>query len=102
VKKRLNPMIAAMLISTTAVVVLLCLLGGTRADVSKIVLAAPLQITPTIAIVSPSSAPNDLDTLIVITGTDFVSLPTVYLGDTVLDDLNGSGHLHDDRQQPGR
>jgi hypothetical protein len=46
-----------------------------------------MQITPIVTLVDPSSAPNDLDTLIAITGTDFVSVPAVYLGDTSLSDV---------------
>jgi photosystem II stability/assembly factor-like uncharacterized protein len=77
----------AVLISTAALLVLLCLMGRGGSDVSRPALAAPLQITPTVALVDPPSAPNDLDTPIVITGTDFVSVPAVYLGDTSLSDV---------------
>jgi len=45
------------------------------------------QTPPTIIDISPSSAPNDLDTQIVITGTGFVAVPTVTLGTTSLDDV---------------
>jgi photosystem II stability/assembly factor-like uncharacterized protein len=38
-------------------------------------------------LVDPASAPNDLDTPIVITGTNFVSVSAVYLGDTSLSDV---------------
>ena len=86
-KKRVFPTVAAILISTTALVVLLCVLGRTSPGVSSPALAAPLQITPTVTLVDPASAPNDLDTLIAITGTDFVSVPAVYLGDTSLSDV---------------
>ncbi|MBN1814103.1 MAG: IPT/TIG domain-containing protein [Anaerolineae bacterium] len=48
--------------------------------------ARPAQ-TPTITGVSPGSAPNDLDTNIIITGTDFAAVPTITLGTTVLDDV---------------
>jgi photosystem II stability/assembly factor-like uncharacterized protein len=88
VKKQTFATAAAVLISSTALLVLLCLLGRTDPGVPSPALAAPLQITPTVLLVNPTSAPNDLDTTIVITGTDFVSTPTVYLGDTLLDDLS--------------
>jgi len=42
---------------------------------------------PTVTNVSPSSAPNDLDTTLVITGTGFAAVPTVTLGTTSLDDV---------------
>ena len=48
--------------------------------------AAGPSLAPTITQVSPSSAPNDLDTTVVITGTGFTAVPTVSLGTTVLDD----------------
>jgi len=68
--------------------VLFCLLGKVGFGGSSPALAAPPQITPTVSLVDPSSAPNDLDTLIVITGGDFVSTPAVYLGDTSLGDVS--------------
>ncbi len=40
-------------------------------------LAAPLSLTVTA--VDPAVAPNDLDTLIMITGTGFTAVPTVTL-----------------------
>jgi photosystem II stability/assembly factor-like uncharacterized protein len=83
-KRRAFGTVAAFLISTTALLVLLCVLGKASPAVSSRALAAPLQITPTVALVDPASAPNDLDTLITITGTDFVSVPTIYLGNTLL------------------
>jgi photosystem II stability/assembly factor-like uncharacterized protein len=86
-KKRAFAAVAVILISTTALLVLLCLMGRTSPSVSGPALAAPMQITPTVTVVDPSSAPNDLDTLISITGTDFVSVPAVYLGDTSLSDV---------------
>lgn len=87
-KKRMFATVAAILISTTMLLVLFCLLGRVSFGVSSAAMASPLQVTPMVALVDPASAPNDLDTPIVITGTDFVSTPTVYLGDTSLDDVN--------------
>lgn len=87
-KRRLLATTAAVLISTTALLVLLCVLRGAGPGVSDPALAAPLDPDPTVTEVDPSSAPNDLDAPIVITGTDFVSTPTVVLGDTSLDDMS--------------
>jgi photosystem II stability/assembly factor-like uncharacterized protein len=86
-KRRTLATVAAVLISTTVLFVLLCLMGTAGPTVSRPALAAPLQITPTVTLIDPSSAPNDLDVSIVITGTDFVSMPVVYLGDTLLSDV---------------
>jgi photosystem II stability/assembly factor-like uncharacterized protein len=86
-KKQTFATVEVVLISSTALLVLLCLLEKISPGVSSPALAAPLQITPTVLLVNPTSAPNDLDTPIVITGTHFVSTPTVYLGDTSLDDV---------------
>jgi photosystem II stability/assembly factor-like uncharacterized protein len=86
-KRRMFATTAAVLISMTTLVVLLCILGRTGPGVSNPALAAPMQITPTVALIDPSSAPNDLDTLLTVTGTDFVSVPAVYLGNTSLSDV---------------
>ena len=48
------------------------------------VLAAGPSLAPTVSQVSPSSAPNDLDTTVVITGTGFTAVPTVTLGRDIL------------------
>ena len=90
-KKRLFATLAAVLTSTTASLVLLYLLGTTGHSVPWSARAAPLNLTVTG--VDPSSAPNDLDTSIVITGTGFsaglsgtlvITQPTVHLGETAL------------------
>lgn len=71
-------------------------MGRTSPGVSSPALAAPLQIAPTVTLVDQLSAPNDLDTPIVITGTGFsaglsgtlvITQPTVYLGETALVDV---------------
>jgi len=94
-KRKWFATVAAALTATTALLVLLCIMGRANTDVSGPALAAPLEITPTVTLVDPSSAPNDLDTPIVITGTDFAAVlsgtlvitqPTAYLGDTALED----------------
>jgi photosystem II stability/assembly factor-like uncharacterized protein len=51
------------------------------------VLAAAPEAPPTITGVAPSTAPNDLDTMVVISGTGFAAVPTITLGATVLDDV---------------
>jgi hypothetical protein len=76
---------AAVLTSVAALLVLVHLLGSARYKGPEVALAAPLALAVTE--VDPSYAPNDLDAVVTITGTDFVSTPTVYLGDTSLDDV---------------
>jgi photosystem II stability/assembly factor-like uncharacterized protein len=92
-KRRMFATTAAVLISMTTLVVLLCILGRTSPGVSNPALAAPMQITPTVALVDPSSAPNDSDNPIAISGADFAAVlsgtevitpPTVYLDSTSL------------------
>jgi len=46
------------------------------------VLAAPVVID-----IDPDSAPNDLDTSVIITGSGFVETPLVYLGSTLLEEV---------------
>jgi len=62
---------------------------------SRAALAAPSD-APLVTGVSPPSAPNDLDTPVVITGTGFAAIisgtqvitpPLAYLGETLLDDI---------------
>jgi photosystem II stability/assembly factor-like uncharacterized protein len=61
------------------------LLAGSR--LASPALAAPRQVSPTVTQVDPASAPNDLDTSVVITGSDFISTPAVYLGTMALADV---------------
>ena len=68
-KKRWFTVVGALLVSMMALVVMLCLLGSDRAGASGAAQAAPLALQPTVTEVDPSSAPNDLDTPIVISGT---------------------------------
>jgi photosystem II stability/assembly factor-like uncharacterized protein len=49
--------------------------------------AAQPEQAPTITGVDPSSAPNDLDVVVTINGTDFMAVPTVTLGTSVLDQV---------------
>ena len=76
----------------TALVALLglfWLVGSMRAGISTPALAAPAEAvdSPIVTAVDPVVAPNDLDTPIIITGTGFISVPTVSLGSTVLEDV---------------
>jgi hypothetical protein len=65
--------------STTALLVLLYLIGRGKSGLPRPVLAAPLAAAPTVTEVTPSSAPNDLDTPIFITGTGFTAGAEVLL-----------------------
>ena len=90
---------AVALISAAALAVLLSLLGGEQMTNIKYPIsnarAAPWG-APTVTAVDPTSAPNDLDTPIVITGTGFAAVqfgstviitqPTVKLDETILPD----------------
>lgn len=82
-QKRIFDLTLAVLLSIAA---LFCLFHLTDNDAN--VSAAPLAAAPTINEVAPTTGPNDLDTPLVITGTDFVSTPTVFVGETALDDVN--------------
>lgn len=77
-KKRLIPLVVVSLAWMIVLAALLC-----TADARA---ASPAQ-TPTVDEVAPSSAPNDLDTTIVVTGSGFVAVPTVTLGNTLLEDV---------------
>jgi hypothetical protein len=83
------------LASTTALLLLFCLLGRTDSEAPGAALAALLD-APTVMGVDPTSTPNDLDTSIVITGTGFtaglsgtlvITPPLAYLGDTALEEI---------------
>ncbi len=87
-KRRMFATVAAALISTAALLVLLSLLGRASTGVFSPALAAPLQTSPTVALVDPSSAPNDLDTPIVIIGTSFEDGADVLLEGTSLEDVS--------------
>lgn len=69
-----------------ALVILSALLPTLPHDSPSQALAAR-QADPSVTQVDPTSAANDLDTAIVITGADFEAVPTVTLGDTPLDDV---------------
>jgi photosystem II stability/assembly factor-like uncharacterized protein len=86
-RKQVFATVTAAVLSTAALLVLLTLLSEASPAAFSPALAAPLQITPTVALVRPCSAPNDLDASVVVTGTGFVSTPTAYLGGTPLDDV---------------
>ncbi|MGD2205442.1 MAG: IPT/TIG domain-containing protein [Anaerolineae bacterium] len=75
-----------------ATVVLACiaiaavLLTGT--DLSHPVQAASSDSSPSVTKTNPITAPNDVDTALVITGTGFAAVPTVTLGSTQLEDVS--------------
>jgi hypothetical protein len=65
----LLPIVMTILIAMTAVLMLLGSVESTIPTLSLSALAAPLDIvTPTVTSIDPTSAPNDMDTPIVITG----------------------------------
>lgn len=89
-------LVGVLLHSVTALLGLLGLLGSVPAGASGAVVAASLGVTPTVMLVDPNTAPNDLDTPIVITGTDFEAVvsgtevltpPAVYVGDVKLQEV---------------
>ena len=84
--KRLIVIVSSSLISTTAVILLLFLMKTGLGTVFRPAFASPHS--PTVTAVDPGTAPNDLDTPIVITGTGFTAVPTVTLGSTLLEDIN--------------
>ena len=67
--------------------VLLSVSGGASAGVSQPAWAAAPDADPTIAEIDPSSAPSDLDTPLVITGTNFEGGAEVWLDGTALQDV---------------
>jgi len=84
-KSKLFATAAAVLTATIALVALLCLMGQGNPPAPHRALAAPMA-APTATAVDPASAPNDLDTPIVITGTGSTAGMTVTLGSTRLPD----------------
>jgi hypothetical protein len=79
--------LGTVLLATAILLALLTLLAQSDSAAPQPARAAPLAAVPAVTEVVPSSAPNDLDTPIVITGTDFVVSATVLLDDTALDDV---------------
>jgi photosystem II stability/assembly factor-like uncharacterized protein len=80
-KRHWLALMAVFLAWMVAIMVLFCMLGGTGQAVAP-------DVAPTITEISPASAPNDLDTPLVITGTGFTAVPTVYLGSALLEDTS--------------
>lgn len=78
----------AVLISTVALIALLALTGNVNANDVTLVTIASLTDAPTVAQIDPSSAPNDLDTPIIITGTNFTAVLTITLGNITLADVS--------------
>jgi hypothetical protein len=79
--------LGTVLLATAVLLALLTLLAQSDPAAPQPARAAPLAAVPAVLDVVPSSAPNDLDTPIVISGTDFVVSATVLLDDTALDDV---------------
>jgi len=79
--------LGTVLLATAILLALLTLLAQSDSAAPQPARAAPLAAIPAVTEVAPSSAPNDLDTAIVISGTDFVVSATVLLNDTALDDV---------------
>jgi len=87
-RKRWFATMGTILVSMTALFVLLEFMKSATPAVANPALAAPLEETiPTVTGIAPDSAPNDLDTPIMITGTGFTAVPTVTLGSTLLEDI---------------
>ncbi len=72
--------ISAIALAWIAAGLVLCRASPARAQ-------SVLAAAPTVSEVSPSSAPNDLDATITITGTGFAAVPTITLGTNVLDEV---------------
>ena len=81
--------------ATTALILLLWSMGDMGSGISTPALAAPLSLT--VSAVQPDTAPNDIDTPIVIHGTGFtatllgtqvITAPIVYLGDSKLAEVS--------------
>jgi len=79
--------LGTVLLATAILLALLTLLAQSDSAAPQPAQAAPLAAVPAVTEVVPSSAPNDLDTPIVISGTDFVVSATVLLNDVTLDDV---------------
>ena len=67
--KKIFPYLTIFLITILALVATFWFVGETSAAVN----AAPLSLDINVIAVQPNSAPNDLDTLLVISGTDFTA-----------------------------
>jgi len=79
--------LGTVLLATAILLTLLTLLAQSDSAAPQPARAAPLAAVPAVTEVAPTSAPNDLDTAIVISGTDFVVSATVLLDDATLDDV---------------
>ena len=98
-----NKLIAFILVMFVSVVALMATFWFTRethasvygVDFHGLVNSGVMEGVPTITAVTPSTAPNDLDTPVVISGTSFVAIsgtqvitpPLVYLGETPLNNI---------------
>lgn len=87
-KKQLFATAAATLISASMLLVIFCVLPGVSLGMASPASSSSIQVPPTVVQIDPVSAPNNLDTFVIITGSDFISTPTVYLGNTTLGDVS--------------
>ena len=80
--------VGTLVIAITALVVLLGAIGRSASAIANPGGVATLAASaPAVTNVDPASAPNDIDTSIVITGTDFTAVPTITLGSATLVDV---------------
>jgi photosystem II stability/assembly factor-like uncharacterized protein len=89
--RRWFALIAVGLAWMAAVMVLVYVSDGLGSGVAQAAWAAAPEAEPTIIEVDPTSAPNDLDTPIVITGTNFEDGADVLLDGTSLEDVSWAG-----------
>ncbi len=88
-EKRWFAAIGIILVSIVALFVLLGLMASTTTAVANPALAAPLKVTvPIVTGIAPDSAPNDINTPIVIIGTGFTTGATATLNTTRLTDVS--------------
>jgi len=97
VRKKVLTGLATAGVGAAGVLALMVLLAGAGAGLSPPAFASSSEVvTPTITGLDPPSAPNDIDAPVVLTGTGFTAEmsgtsiltgPTVYVGDTPLDDV---------------
>ena len=73
--------------SLLSLTVALACAAATTILIAGVAQADQPHAAPTVTAVHPSTAPNDLDTTVVITGTGFVAVPTVSLEGTVLQEV---------------
>ncbi|MBN2146791.1 MAG: IPT/TIG domain-containing protein [Anaerolineales bacterium] len=86
-QKRVFAILPAILVPTLVIFVIFSVLGEARPGLVSLAQASTAQITPTLSLIEPLSAANDMDTEVVIIGSDFISTPMVYMGNMMLEDV---------------